>query len=147
MPDYYCFGHFREADAGHAEHYFSERFTLLDFRGPLKIASTAQFGFCNRIFTQSHSIAHGQFYGPAIDKPVTIEDGAWITSYCTLYDCTIGHHAIVSIGSVVAHATIPPYTIVAGNPARPVAEWDGEKWVKVDWLEVKIREALRECHE
>lgn len=151
MPDYYCLGRFRESDAGHTEHYFSERFTFLDFRGELKIASTAAFGFCNRIFTQSHSIASGQFAGPAIDKRVVIEDYAWITSYCTLYDCTIGHHAIVSVGAVVDHMVVPPWTIVKGNPARAIAQWDGQKWVKIDWMKEDVlralQEALRDLHE
>jgi acetyltransferase-like isoleucine patch superfamily enzyme len=131
--DYVCFGNFNEQAAGHSEWYFSERYTWLDFRGGLKIAATAQFGFSNRIMTASHSIATGQFYGPMVYRPVTIEDYAWITSFCILYNCTIGHHAVVSIGSVVANMVVEPYCIVEGNPAQVVKVWNAEirKWVRV----------------
>lgn len=131
MSEYMCFGNFDEQAAGHNRHYFVERCTWLDFRGGLTIASTAEFGFGNKIFTWSHNIKKGQYSGIAVDRPVVIEDYAWITSCCVLYNCRVGHHAIVGIGSVVSGIVIPPWTIVRGNPARPVAHWNGKEWEKV----------------
>jgi acetyltransferase-like isoleucine patch superfamily enzyme len=131
MPDYLCWGPYDEQAVGHPEKYFAERYTWLDFRGGLTIAPTAQFGFGNRIMTASHSILSGQFFGPAISRPVIIGEWAWITSFCVLYSCTIGHHAVLSIGSVVANMEVEPYTLVAGNPARAIKKWNGERWIKV----------------
>ena len=52
-------------------------------------------------------------------KPVIIEDDVWIGfNSIVLKGVTIGRGSIVSAGSVVRRS-IPPNTIVAGNPARP----------------------------
>ncbi len=49
---------------------------------------------------------------------VTIEDDCWIASNTTiLAGVTIGRGSIVAAGSVVTH-DVPPYSIVAGAPAR-----------------------------
>jgi len=63
-------------------------------------------------------------------KQVVVDDYAWVTSGSILYNCHIEHHGIVAIGTVVKNMTVKPYTIVAGNPAVVVAEWDNEnkKW-------------------
>lgn len=124
-------GVFDKDRAGHDEYYYSVRHCILDFRGTLKISPTSYWGWYTHVFTQSHSIDTGEFHGQAIDSPVYVDDYAWITSCCVLTNCHVMHHGIVSVGSVVNKMTVEPYTIVAGNPARPVAKWDGEKWVKL----------------
>jgi acetyltransferase-like isoleucine patch superfamily enzyme len=48
--------------------------------------------------------------------PVTIGRGAWIGANATVM-ADVGHDAIVGAGSVVTKP-VPPYAIVAGNPAR-----------------------------
>lgn len=51
------------------------------------------------------------------DQQVTIEDDAWIGASSIINrGVTIGEGAIVGAGSVVTK-DVPPYTIVAGNPA------------------------------
>jgi acetyltransferase-like isoleucine patch superfamily enzyme len=53
-------------------------------------------------------------------KAITIQDNAWIGENCTiLKGVTIGEGAIVAAGSVVSH-NVPPWTVVAGNPANVV---------------------------
>ena len=63
----------------------------------------------------------GQFpdvYTNIASKPVRIEDHVWIGFNCSiLKGVTIGEGAIVGAGSVVTK-DVPPFTIVAGNPAR-----------------------------
>jgi acetyltransferase-like isoleucine patch superfamily enzyme len=125
---------FNPKTAGHPESYYRERYTTLDFRGGLFIDPTSIWGYGNIVITQSHpadSVGMGAFTSTVVDKPVHVEDHAWITSCCTLYNCRIGHHSIVSIGSVVVNVDVPPYTMVAGNPAKKVAVWSGNSWMKV----------------
>jgi acetyltransferase-like isoleucine patch superfamily enzyme len=52
--------------------------------------------------------------------PTVVEEGVSIGSGATiLCGLTIGHHALVGAGSVVTR-DVAPYTIVAGNPAKPL---------------------------
>jgi len=56
------------------------------------------------------------------EKPVIIEDDVWIGANCAvLKGVKIGKGAIVGIGSVVLK-DVPPYTIVAGNPAQIIGQ-------------------------
>ena len=128
---YISIGTYDQNKAGHPEHYFAERHTTIDYRGKLKISPLAQFGYRNMIITVSHSILNGQFSPKTIKKQVTIDDYAWITSGCILYNCHIMHHAIISVGAVVSGMVVEPYTVVAGNPAVPIARWNGQRWEKL----------------
>jgi acetyltransferase-like isoleucine patch superfamily enzyme len=57
-----------------------------------------------------------------IDSPIVIEDDVWIGLKSTiLKGVTIGRGAVVAAGSVVTK-DVPPFTLVAGNPARIVRE-------------------------
>jgi acetyltransferase-like isoleucine patch superfamily enzyme len=56
------------------------------------------------------------------DRPVVINDDAWIgANAIVLRGVTIGEGAIVAAAAVVTK-DVPPYTIVAGNPARIIRE-------------------------
>jgi len=56
--------------------------------------------------------------------PVLIKRGAWVAiNVVVLPGVTIGENAIVATGSVV-NKDVPPYTIVAGTPARVVKRID-----------------------
>lgn len=53
-------------------------------------------------------------------RPIIIEDKVWIGFDCTILNgVTIGEGAIVGAKSVVRE-NVPPYTIVAGNPAKVI---------------------------
>lgn len=55
-------------------------------------------------------------------KPVTIGRGAWLgANAIVLKGVAIGEGAVIGAGSVVTK-DVPPYTIVAGNPARIIRE-------------------------
>ncbi|NLG26918.1 MAG: acyltransferase, partial [Chloroflexi bacterium] len=51
-------------------------------------------------------------------EPIVIEDDCWIASGAiVLAGVTIGRGSVVAAGSVVTH-DVPPYSVVAGMPAR-----------------------------
>ena len=59
-------------------------------------------------------------WGMSKSAPVVIEDNAWIGEYAAiLKGVTVGKGSIVASHAVVTK-DVPPYTIVAGNPARVV---------------------------
>lgn len=69
---------------------------------------------------------------PLQTKPVLIKENAWLgEGVCVLPGVTIGRNVVVGANSVVTK-DIPDNTIVAGNPARPIKQWDAasERWVK-----------------
>ena len=73
----------------------------------------------------------GGFYGDAWrptksdNKPVFIEDNVWIGEFASvLKGVHIGLGSIVASNSVVVK-DVPPYSIVAGNPAKVVKRIEG----------------------
>lgn len=54
--------------------------------------------------------------GVVIEEEATIGPGAII-----LQNVTVGRGAVVTAGSVVTQS-VPPFTVVQGNPARPIAK-------------------------
>jgi acetyltransferase-like isoleucine patch superfamily enzyme len=55
-----------------------------------------------------------------VPPPLVIEDGAFVASNSTVYKgITIGEWSVVAPGSVVTK-NVPPYAVVAGNPARVI---------------------------
>ena len=60
------------------------------------------------------------------ESPVQIKEDAWIgANSIILRGVTIGKAAVVGAGSVVTQ-DVPPFTVVAGNPARIIRKLDGE---------------------
>ncbi|MEX0609978.1 MAG: acyltransferase [Balneolaceae bacterium] len=65
-----------------------------------------------------------------INKPVVIENNAWIGCRCIiLKGITIGEGAVVAAGSVVTK-DVPPYTIYGGSPARYITDVKNEDYSK-----------------
>lgn len=59
--------------------------------------------------------------------PIVIEDNVWIGARSViLKGVTIGEGSIVACDSVVTK-DVPPFTIVAGNPARVVKHIENDK--------------------
>jgi UDP-2-acetamido-3-amino-2,3-dideoxy-glucuronate N-acetyltransferase len=71
--------------------------------------------------------------------PTLVKKGASIGSNATiLCGVTIGEKAIVGAGSVVTH-DVPPYAIVAGNPARVLRELQANIYTPIETIR-QIRE-------
>ncbi|MFD1140769.1 acyltransferase [Larkinella insperata] len=69
---------------------------------------------------------------PVVTRPIVIEEECWIGANAVITaGVTIGRHSVVAGGSVVTR-DVPPYSVVGGNPARLLKQYDpGEKaWVK-----------------
>jgi len=61
-------------------------------------------------------------------EAVHIEDDAWIGAKCTvLKGVRIGRAAVVGTGSIVTR-DVPPFTIVAGVPAKPIGTLDPSRF-------------------
>lgn len=64
---------------------------------------------------------------------IVVEDDCWIAANVVLTSgITIGKHCVIAAGSVVTK-DIPPYSVAAGNPAKPIKQYDAasKEWVRV----------------
>jgi len=81
------------------------------------ISATARHDHYRRIIENGHPESIN-----LDEQPVEIGDDVWIGCMSViLRGVTIGQGAIVGAGSVVT-CSVPPWTIVAGNPARVIRE-------------------------
>lgn len=63
---------------------------------------------------------HRESYKNDVNKDVVVEEDVWIAANVTLLSgVTVGRGAIVGAGSVCRNSP-PPYSIVAGNPAKVI---------------------------
>lgn len=115
------------------EDYFIGRDIWLDCRAHdcLQISPAANLGWNIAIVTLSHDPRPGLF-GRTYGRLCRIDRLAFVAAFSLLYNCHIGEGAVVSMGSVVSGQTIPPWTMVAGNPARPIKRYsfELEKWLE-----------------
>ncbi len=64
--------------------------------------------------------AVGDLAAPGKAAPIVVEDDVWLaTRAVVLKGVTVGRGAVVAAGAVVTK-DVPPYTLVAGVPARPI---------------------------
>lgn len=69
-----------------------------------------------------HSVAGD----PVKSKPIILENNVWVASRAIiLKGVHIGKGAVVGAGAVVTH-DVPPRSLVVGNPARVVRQWDAK---------------------
>jgi maltose O-acetyltransferase len=95
----------------------------VDLGAPVRIGNRVRIGHDVSLLTINHAV--GDVYlraGTSFFGAVSIEDGAWLASRCTvLPGVTIGSGAIVAAGSVVTR-NVASNTLVAGVPARVIRE-------------------------
>jgi len=94
---------------------------FIQVRGRVVIGNNVIFGPGVSVFSEEHGYADAGI--PIVNQPetrkgVTIENNVWVGARTIILDgVTIGEGSIVAAGSVV-RKTVPPYSIVAGVPAR-----------------------------
>jgi len=93
-------------------------------RGRVALGSGVRVGAHSSLLGFNHGFApdepvHRQ---PLTSKGITVGDDVWIGSNVVVLDgVTIGDHCVVGAGAVVTK-DLPPWTIAAGNPARPLRD-------------------------
>jgi len=93
-------------------------FCRLDGRGGLSIGNNVNISSYTILETGSHDLSTFE----AKFEPIVIGDHVWIgTRAMLLQGVEIGEGAVVGAGSVVTK-DVPPYTVVAGVPARKIGE-------------------------
>lgn len=75
---------------------------------------------------------------PCTTAPIVVEDEVWIGANAVITaGVSIGRHSVVAAGSVVTK-NVPPYTIVGGNPAKILKQYNAEtqQWEKPDNIQL-----------
>ena len=99
----------------------------------------------NNVILAQHVVLSGLNHGfqdpeiPIVDQPcstglIRVMDDSWIgANVVVTAGVTIGKHAVVAGGSVVTK-DVPDYTVVAGNPARIIKQYNPGtgNWEKPD---------------
>lgn len=98
---------------------------LLDGRGiSLIIGNNVDIAQECNIWTAQHDYNNPHYN--TIRKTTIIEDYAWIASRCTILPgVKIGYGAVIGAGSIVTK-DVPPFTIVAGAPAKEIGKRKGK---------------------
>lgn len=99
---------------------------ILDLAAPIAIGETVTLAMRVTLITHLdtyYSPLRHEAY-PSVTAPVVIEDGAYIgAGAIVLHGVRIGRCSVVAAGAVVRE-DVPPYTVVAGIPARIVKRLD-----------------------
>jgi acetyltransferase-like isoleucine patch superfamily enzyme len=115
IPPFYTVGG-HETNIG-CNVFINQNCTFYDLGG-LSIADNVLIGPNVSIITASHPLEPGLRRTTTIGKPIVIERNVWIAAGAIIVGgVTLGENSVVAAGSVVTKS-VPPNTLVGGNPAR-----------------------------
>jgi len=122
------------SSANHQVELFCQTGATLSIKDSVFINQGVHIACCNKIVIGEASLIaddalimdsdfHGIAGAPAKSMPVIIEHSAWVGARAIiLKGVTIGEGAVIGAGAVVTNS-VPPCTLVVGNPARIVRQW------------------------
>lgn len=99
-------------------------FTVIDASGGLRIGSGCDISSGAHIYTHSsvRRCVSGRRFETVERQPVIIGDRVFVGANAViLMGVTVGDESVVAAGAVVS-ADVPPRTVVAGVPARKIAD-------------------------
>lgn len=98
---------------------------VLTPRGGLEIGDNVLIGYDCKVLTANHTIPPRPepiMSSGHIMKRIRLENDCWIASHSVILPgILVGEGAIVGAGSVVTK-DVPPFSIVAGNPAKKIKD-------------------------
>ncbi|MEZ4681175.1 MAG: hypothetical protein R2932_43875 [Caldilineaceae bacterium] len=96
---------------------------LFDVNAELILGDRVSLGQEVMILTNGHHIADEERRAGALAaRPVVVEDGAWLSTRCTILPgVTVGAGAVVAAGAVVTRS-VPANVMVGGVPAQIIRE-------------------------
>jgi maltose O-acetyltransferase len=98
---------------------------FINAEGGVDIGNNVMLGPGSKIWSINHSCDDTEI--PMIEqgyvhKKVTIGNDVWIGANAIVLPGTeIGDGCVIAAGSVVTGKTVPPYSVMAGNPAREIS--------------------------
>lgn len=104
------------------------------FEDNVSVARNVYISNANHTMEVDDDLCYGD--QPVEGGRILIKKGAWIGNGSTILgghtELVIGEKSIVGAGSIVKK-NVPDYTIVAGNPAKVIKQWDFElrEWKRV----------------
>ncbi|QYK06431.1 acyltransferase [Shewanella zhangzhouensis] len=90
----------------------------------IKIGSRTRIANNVTIYAFNHGMTPDEpiYTQKVSSKGIVIGEDVWIGAQAGIVDgVTIGNHAVVGMGAIVTR-DVAPYSIVAGNPARPIGD-------------------------
>ncbi|MBM3876623.1 MAG: acyltransferase [Verrucomicrobia bacterium] len=109
-------------------------FTLIDGQGGLRIGRGCDISCGAQILTHStvRRCLTGRAHAAVDRQPTEIGDHCFIGTHAVvLMGAKVGHHSVIAAGAVLREGMeVPPYSLVAGVPARVVrsVKDDVERW-------------------
>jgi putative colanic acid biosynthesis acetyltransferase WcaF len=107
------------------------RYCQVDARGGIRIGTNVVIASHTVLITAYHDVNDPTFPGRL--GSITIEDRVWLATRVTVTSgVTIGEGAVAAAGSVIAR-DVRPWSVVAGVPARVVAERNPDQLYQIDF--------------